>query len=455
MLESNRFCPGNGLGKGFADAVSMSLTRLIVHLMFLGLFLSSSTKAEESRTLSLGEQASLAVDPGTRFSVGNPGVIQVKVAPLEGGRSLLLVRGKSQGYSDLILLAGNGARTTLSFRVVSKKQGALATDGKRLLSAPKGVHLQATGDGWVMRGKVKSLEDWNVIQALRIQGKGKIQSLLRLHPMERVRAESEIRKILSAAGIEGVEVESVGNTLVLRGEAETVGEKEFAEEISRQIVMDLRSEIRVPIEKGGRLRFRAKILELMKGSARSLGLQWQEGVPGALQLGMNGIKSSVAIEAALRILEKSGKARLLSQPELLLNERGIAELKVGGEIPVQSKSKNSSSIQWKPYGLSLRLELPGISRGIARAKITVEISSLDHANGFEGVPALRMSKMNTEVDMEVGKAILLSGLMEEKESKSGAGVPLLGDLPLFGSLFRSNDTQRSRSELVILIEALK
>lgn len=409
--------------------------------------------AEEARTLSLGEQASLTVDAGTRFSIGNTEVLQVKATQVAGGRSLLLVKGKSQGYSDLILLSDGGVRTSLAFRVVSKRQGALAKDGQSLLAAPAGVQLQPSGEGWVARGQTKSLDDWNVVKALEDQGKGKVQNLLRLHPLERVRAESRIRLLLAAAGLEGVEVRSAGNTVLLTGDARSAGDKELAEDLARQVLRTARSEIRVPMERGGRLRFRAKILELLKSSASSLGFQWQEGIPSAVQVGTGGAKAALALEAALRVLEKRGQARLLSQPELLLNERGVAELKVGGEIPIQLQTKSFSSVQWKAYGLGLRLELPGVSGRMARARITVDISSLDPANGANGVPAMRVSRLDTQVDLEVGRPVVLSGLMESRESRHVAGLPLLGDLPVLGELFRSRDFQKARSELVILVEA--
>ena len=422
-------------------------------LLAFCILLGANLRAENARTLSLGEQASLSVEPGTRFSVGNSEVIQVKSTQLPGGRSLLLVKGKSQGYSDLILLADSGERTSLAFRVVSKRQGALAKDGQSLLAVPEGVKLQPSGDGWVARGQARDLDDWNVVKAMEDQGKGRVQNLLRLHPLERLRAESRIRTLLKAGGLEGIGVRSAGNTLLLTGDARSQAEKELAEDLGRQVVKSVRSEIRVPFERGGRLRFRAKILELLKGSGASLGLQWQEGVPAALQVGTGTLKANLALEAALRLMEKKGQARLLSQPELLLNEKGVAELKVGGEIPIQLQTRNFSSVQWKPYGLLLRLELPGVSRGHARARITVEITSLDPANGAPGVPAMRVSRMDTQVDMEVGKAVLLSGLMENRESRNLSGIPLLADIPVLGELFRSRDFQKSRSELVILIEA--
>lgn len=405
-------------------------------------------------SLAIGEQRSFPIEEGARFSVGNPEVIQVKVTQLQESGSILLIKGKSQGYSDLILMGGQGIKKTIAFRVVSKRQAALAGDGKILFRSSPGLSVIPNGEGWVAKGEVKSLEDWNSVRAMEAQGKGKFHSFTKLHPLERLKAQGRILRLFRAAGLEHLSVKGAGNSIVLSGNCESAQEKSLAEELAAQVVTGVRSHLKVPFEGGGRLRFRAKIMEVVRSDAKSLGLQWEDGVPSALLVGKALSKANFSLQAALKIMEKRGQARVLSQPQLLLNEKGVAELKVGGEIPIQLNSRNSASVQWKPYGLLLRLELPGMSGKVARAKITAEISSLDPGNGSEGIPGLRLSRMETQVDMEIGKPVLLSGLMEKRQSRADSLLPLLGDIPVLGELFRSRDFQENRSELVILLEAM-
>lgn len=406
--------------------------------------------AADDQLLSVGEQASLPVEPGTRFSVGNGEVIQVRATQVHGGRSLLLVKGKHQGYSDLILLDAQGARRSVSFRVVSKRG---AGGGRAAMASASSLQLQANGDGWLARGSAKSLDDWNAQRSLEGHGKGKVDSIARLHPLARARAESRIRRLLRDAGLAQISVKSAGNTVLLFGDADTTGDKELAESLAREVLKDVRSQVRVPFERGGRLRFHARILEVLRDSARSLGLQWADGVPNAVQVGLGGVKGNFSLDAALRVLEKKGQARLLAQPQLLLNEKGSAELQVGGEIPIPVSTRFFSAVQWKQYGLTLHLDLPGVSRDLARAHVVVEISTLDPSNGADGVPAVRVSKMDTQVDMTIGKSVLLSGLLESRQSRNVSGIPLLGDIPVLGELFRSHDFQENRSELVIVLGA--
>lgn len=429
--------------------------QLKIFVFLAVIFAYASAFAGDATPLAIGEQKSIPIEPGLRFSVGNPEVIQVKVTQLEGGKSLLLVKGKSQGYSDLVLIGEKAVQKNLAFRVFTKKQAALAADGKSALAPASGLALEPRGEGWILRGKTQSVGDWNVAQAMASQSKGKVENLAFLHPLERLRSESRIRRLLRGAGLNEVEVRSAGNLVVLSGFTSSSQEKELAEALGRQVIRNLRSDISVPVEKGSRLLFHAKIMEIQRSESSAIGLNWNEAIPSALTITKALTKASIGLEASLKLLERQGHARILSQPELLLNEKGVAELKVGGEIPISSHSKNYASVQWKPYGLTLKLELPGVSQNLARAKITVEISSLDTATASEGIPGIRMSRMETQVDMQLGKPILLSGLTERRENDSAAGLPLLGRIPILGELFKSRDYQENRSELVILLEAAR
>ncbi|MGZ3694981.1 MAG: hypothetical protein ACXWQO_12540 [Bdellovibrionota bacterium] len=427
----------------------------LLALFFCAIFLPTSALAADTLSLAIGEQQSFPVEPGLRFSVGNPEVIQVKATQLENGQALLIVKGKSQGYSDLVFIGAKSVNKSLSFRVFTKKQAAIAHDGKSALAPKSGLAFEPQGDGWLLKGQSHSLEDWNVAQAMVSQSKGKATILATMHPLERLRAESRIRKLLRSAGLTEIDVKSAGSQVLLTGFAATTQEKEFAEALGHQVLQSLRSEVTVPFERGARLRFHAKIMEVLRSEGMALGLNWNEGIPSALIVSKGFTATNFSLEAGLKLLEKQGHARVLSQPELLLNEKGVAELKVGGEIPISTHTRNTANVEWKPYGLTLRLELPGVSRNLARAKITVEISSLDQATANEGIPGLRFSRMETQVDMVLGKPVLLSGLMEKRESDTQAGLPFLGRIPILGELFKSRDFQENRSELVILIEAVR
>jgi Flp pilus assembly secretin CpaC len=435
-----------------------NLSKILSYLFFLPLnlvplFIADAFGEGSLTVLAIGEQKIVEIPMGSRFSLGNSEVVSAKITSSGGDRAQLVIKGKSQGYSDLIIFDSKGGSKSSEYRVVSKKQASLAGDGEKLLPLAKGLKIEPLGAGWVATGKANNLEEWNRLNAIGAQGKGQFHGFARLHPMERLRAESRIQRLFRQANLEHLRVRGAGNYVILDGLAKSKEEKIFAEELAGQIFRPLKSFLEVPFEKGNTLRYRAKILEVLKSNAKEFGLNWEQGVPAVLSMGKNSSKGDFQLSAALKFLEKTGAARVLSQPELLLNEKGIAELKVGGEIPISLKTKESASVNWKPYGLLLRLEVPGSSAKKARTKITMELSSLDPANGIENIPGIRVSRMETIVDLRLGAPVLLSGLMDQRQARSVRQFPFLAELPILGSLFQSEDFQENNSELVIALEA--
>lgn len=416
--------------------------------LFTGIFAS----ALEPELLALGEQRSISVGSGIRFSVGNPEVLGVKNTQLTGGKNVLLVKAKAQGYSDLLMIDASGKENHIAFRVGSKKQGAVLRDVEGALAGAQGIQVFPQGDGWVVRGEAQNLADFNLVQAFG-SSNPKVHGLATLGEQARKEGETKIQKILTSAGLTHFKVRGAGSMIYLEGIARSKSEKEIAERLAGEVFSSTKSFIQLPFEQKDLLKFKVQILELIRSKQSGTGFSWSEGIPGILQLHQTLLKGQISLEASLNLLAKSGFARILSQPEISVNTEGVAELKVGGEIPIPLRSKNFSGVQWKPYGLSLHLDIPGTATDLARTNITVEISTLDHANEMEGVPATKINRMQTVVDVSLGKTIFLSGLMQGSEAESIKSFPVLGDIPILGALFRSKDFQEQKSELVIALTA--
>ncbi len=423
-------------------------------LIFLTLQGQISLAQADTIILAIGEQKQIDLPAGARFSLGNPEVLQAKLMPLSNGKGgAILVKGKSQGYSDLWIFEPEGKSKSLEFRVVSKKQASLVGDGERLVpQLGQDLKIEPLAGGWVATGKARRLSDWNRLQAIESQGKAAFQGLAELHPLERLKAESKIQRLFRQANLHHLSVRGVGNTILLEGGCASKEEKQFAEELARQVFRPVRSFLDVPFENGKTLRYRAKILEIGKSSAHELGIRWDQGIPTAIEWGKGGTRGNFSWSSALKFLEQTGQVKVLSQPELLLNEKGVAELKVGGEIPISLVAKESASVQWKSYGLHLRLEVPGSSKQKSRTKIGMELSSLDPANGVDSIPGIRISKMETVVDLKYGRPVILSGLMDHRQVRSVHQMPWLAEIPILGSLFQSENFRTNKSELMIALE---
>lgn len=419
------------------------------------LALLTELAAAQERALQVGEQVMVPTQRGAKFSVGNSEIIRVKPLPAEAGSAVLVVTGKRAGFSDLLVMEQGSAPRRETFRVRGKQEAAFpsAPDTKGALRGAAGVEVLPGSEGVVVRGGVQRTEDLALVDSLKELSRGRMKGNVELNAIERMKAEERIRRRLAAARLRGVTVRGAGSRIILEGRARTQDTKELAEGLAREIFPGLISHLKVPFNASEVLRFRVRLLEVEKSDRTQLGFQWTDTLPGVFQVQKNLLRAGFTLDAALVALAQRGKARVLSQPEIALNAEGVAELKVGGELPIAHRSQNYASTQWKPWGLAMKLEVPGVSDELVRTKILVDMTTLDPANAVDGVPALKTNQLLTTVDMKLGKPLFLSGLVQQQDAESAKGVPGLMDIPILGELFRSRDFLERRSELVVVLTA--
>ncbi|MFN7684238.1 MAG: hypothetical protein ACK5QT_02375, partial [Oligoflexia bacterium] len=114
-----------------------------------------------------------------------------------------------------------------------------------------------------------------------------------------------------------------------------------------------------------------------------------------------------------------------------------------------------AQVQWKPYGLSLKLKALELSGDQVRLEISSEVSDIDRANGSPTLPALQSSRLHTQVDAALGASLFLSGLFQSRTASASQGVPFLSRIPLIGRLFGSHDDTEEQSELVAILLPLR
>lgn len=165
-------------------------------------------------------------------------------------------------------------------------------------------------------------------------------------------------------------------------------------------------------------------------------------VLGGLNLGLN---------AQLIALEQKGAATVLAEPQLATRSGYKASFLAGGEIPYSVATINGVTVQFKPYGIKLDIEPRVGGNGVIRAVIESEVSSVDASMSTTGGPALLTRRTKTEFNVNQGDTIVLAGLLQRNSSTDIDKVPLLGDIPILGALFRSRRFQNKETELVVFV----
>jgi Flp pilus assembly secretin CpaC len=158
----------------------------------------------------------------------------------------------------------------------------------------------------------------------------------------------------------------------------------------------------------------------------------------------------------LRLLMQEGHARMLSSPDLVTTPGNNATFLVGGQIPIPfSTGLGQTSIQYQPFGVQLNVTPTLLGNGAVEAKIAPDISSLDFQDGVQQngfvIPALKESKLSTDLITQPGESIIMGGMVQHIENKTIQKIPLLSSIPVLGKLFQSTNYQDDRSDVVFVM----
>ncbi|MBP6562657.1 MAG: type IV pilus secretin PilQ [Neisseriaceae bacterium] len=163
----------------------------------------------------------------------------------------------------------------------------------------------------------------------------------------------------------------------------------------------------------------------------------------ALSVFGRGANLLLGLELSAMQLENKGK--VLSSPRLLTADRQTATIESGDELPYREAESYISTTRFKKAVLSLKVT-PYITPD-DQVIMAIAISK----DTPKGNGALSIKSINTQVMIEDGSTLVIGGIYEESHSEAQRKVPLLGDLPLLGPLFRTRQQQQNRQELVIFL----
>jgi pilus assembly protein CpaC len=311
---------------------------------------------------------------------------------------------------------------------------------------------------------------------------------VRVVPSDFAATRRVVDNILKGAG--GVSVQEIDSKLVISGVAHRATLEQLATAVANVpgVVLNVRPDEGSPLVRS--VLFRLHFVEVNKSLLEKIGIQWSKdavgptlGVQGApivegiyrpippAQQGDNllspvppfvtrsgrtsgiflGLASTLASRINLGVSD--GDARILASPELTAKSGGKARLQVGGEIPIpMAGAFGSQTVEFKPYGIIFSIEPTIDGSDIITAKLATELSQIDPAVTIAGIPGFLTRSTSTEISVKPGEMIALSGLVNSELSNAIDKVPGLGNIPILGRLFRSDDFRSKKTDLVVLLE---
>lgn len=177
---------------------------------------------------------------------------------------------------------------------------------------------------------------------------------------------------------------------------------------------------------------------------------------GTNTIGLAGNLFGLNAAAAIDALAEEGLVTVLAEPNLTALSGEMASFLAGGEFAIPMPAENGRVlIEYKQYGVGLAFTPTVMSNNRIALRVRPEVSELDQAGAISvngiSVPGITTRRAETTVELGSGQSFMIAGLLSNSSGQAMTKVPLLGDLPILGALFRSDSFRRNETELVIIV----
>ena len=364
-------------------------------------------RAEPVRLVAGKSQVLRLGDAATRLSVGNPEVADVMlIHPRE-----VYLLGKKTGTTNLLVWSAAGG-TTLRDVSVSADVQTLQSTLQELVPSSGGVRVDALADTLVLSGRVSdALKVHRIVELSEAFNSGrKVVNMLRVEGSQQVMLEVKVAEVsktlLDQLGVEFNMTRTLGSTTV------------------------------------------NVLSQLMSSGASSISTARPNGL------------TQITLTAEM----KKGLVKVLAEPTITAVNGQEGSFLAGGKIfiPVPQSSQTGGStitLEEKEFGVGLRFLPTVLEEGLINLRVTPEVSELSQVgtaivgpNGQNSLlPSITTRRASTTVQLRDGESFAIGGLIKSNVTQAIKAMPLLGELPVLGALFRSTAFQTEQSELLFIV----
>lgn len=377
----------------------------------------------QGKSLMLDLQHRGLPSPAWLRAVGDTDVLQLEPTASAAPRGMFFLFGKKVGATNLLFQNRDGRCGWVEV-AVGIDAGAVEARLRQLLPQEAGIRVGAAADSLVLSGVASDAAAAE--QALLV-------------------AEAYAQRGNAASQLPGATGNArVINLLSIASPQQVMLEVKVAE-ISRSMLEKLGIDAALGRSRGN-------------WSAR-LAAQFVAGANGTLGL----VKNSgefISLDAE----KGDGLVRILAEPTIMAVSGQEGSFLAGGRIfiPVAQNSVNGGTVtlEEKEFGVGLRFTPTVLGGGRINIRVSPEVSKLSRegvglsARGTGGnavLPLLTTRRASTTVQLQDGQSLAIGGLIRDSLAQNIRALPMLGEVPVLGALFRSSDFQNDRSELVFIV----
>jgi pilus assembly protein CpaC len=283
-----------------------------------------------------------------------------------------------------------------------------------------------------------------------------------------------------------VQVEGLGDGLVLSGHVSSPLEAQTAFDIAARLVDDGKKVVNnISVHGRDQVMLKVTVAEMQRDIIKQLGIDLNSSGVGSgsaivnfnttnpfSALGQQLSNSyftgtSNKVNATLRAMERAGVIRTLAEPTLTAISGEAATFLVGGEFPIPGNYTCDPNthlcqiqVQFKKFGVGLNFTPVVLGDGRISLKVLSEVSELSNENSLtlvQGggntitVPSIRVRRADTTLEIPSGGSLALAGLIQEQTKQQINGIPGMMQLPILGTLFKSRDYINHQTELAVIV----
>lgn len=456
------------------------ITYILVLLSFL--FLSLGCFAAEQLKLTLGKEKTIdLIHSPLSIQIADPDLIEVqrigysnaiKLLPKQNGQTHITVQYPDGNESHWEVVIGSQSffrGSDVTHESSLENLSNLDIVGKSLKKIG-GINYLIRGGKIIILGDIKTKEDFrkllNVVSA-------KPQLYYPAYSINDIIREDIINILqghLRLMGESNLKIINRGGLYAVTGVSSHPSAKNKVWAFLSALIPHLNDYISLTTGDSSLIQINLEFLEVGKLKRLNAGVNWtgmHQPLVGNFNFGnslfSDGFgKSNLQIaplNVLLKALQERSFARNIAKPVVLTRSGEKAFFLAGGEVPIVSTNISSNqqniSVSYKPFGVLFHVTPTIQADGSIWLHLDLEVSDVSETLSYQSIPGFITRKLKTNIILRDDNYVVLSGLVQSKNSKGVEKIPLLGSLPIIGELFKSRKFKEDESELWVAVSATK
>ncbi len=272
----------------------------------------------------------------------------------------------------------------------------------------------------------------------------------------------------------GLDVTSIEGGIILNGSVATAVDAENARRITARFIGPGEEVInQLAVTQPNQVNLRVRIAEVKRSILNKFGINMDFLLSGDIALSLftnfplaltgatfaqgSGSAGDLDVTGLLDALADDGLVTILAEPNLTALSGETASFLAGGSFPIEVAQSGTTgaavfTVEFHDFGISLAFTPTVVGENRIHLHVIPEVSALDFSVALaNGTPGLTTRRAETTIELASGQSFAIAGLLSQNMSENISKTPGLGDIPILGALFRSEQFRREETELVIIV----